>query len=281
MVTLRLDAETYQSSFATASADGVGDLDATVTIPAGAPTTGDAEISAEGLGAGGEVRQLAAGIRLSTSFVSDADGDGIPDPCDNCPGLSTSNAIDSDGDGAGDACDPCPNDFENDVDADGLCAGADPCPWDAENDAEFDGICESDDNCPLTFNPSQLDSDGDDVGNACDGAPFDPGVWAFPGEVANLGFGGDKVTLTWRSGSAAAGPLTRHDVVRGALVDLPFEMYGPCIVSATLESTTTDTGTPALGEAFWYLARARNTLGVGTYGYASSGSERNVLASCP
>ena len=37
---------------------------------------------------------------------SDADGDGVPDGCDNCPAVSNPDQADIDGDGIGDACDP-------------------------------------------------------------------------------------------------------------------------------------------------------------------------------
>lgn len=38
-------------------------------------------------------------------------------------------------------------------------------------DGDGDGIPDQSDNCPASANPSQLDTDGDDVGNACDSPP--------------------------------------------------------------------------------------------------------------
>jgi len=38
-----------------------------------------------------------------------------------------------------------------------------PCP-----DTDGDGVCNADDNCTLVANPLQVDTDGDDCGNACD-----------------------------------------------------------------------------------------------------------------
>ena len=40
-------------------------------------------------------------------FPSDADGDGVTDPDDNCPNDPNTNQSDLDGDGVGDVCDPC------------------------------------------------------------------------------------------------------------------------------------------------------------------------------
>jgi hypothetical protein len=42
-----------------------------------------------------------------TGVLTDTDGDGFPDACDNCPLVASSNQTDTDGDGVGDACD-CP-----------------------------------------------------------------------------------------------------------------------------------------------------------------------------
>ena len=78
----------------------------------------------------------------------DADGDGIPDPDDNCPAVYNPLQEDADGDGIGDACDTCPTDPENDIDGDGVCGDVD--------------------NCPYVYNPGQEDGDGDGIGDACD-----------------------------------------------------------------------------------------------------------------
>lgn len=61
-------------------------------------------------------------------LLQDTDGDGVPDPADNCPSIYNPDQTNSDDDSLGDACD----------------------------------------NCPTVPNPDQLDSDGDGVGNPCD-----------------------------------------------------------------------------------------------------------------
>jgi hypothetical protein len=44
-------------------------------------------------------------------------------------------------------------------------------------DFDGDGVADSVDNCPYTYNPDQTDTDGDGLGDVCDGKrPFGPSV---------------------------------------------------------------------------------------------------------
>ncbi|HYV20824.1 MAG TPA: thrombospondin type 3 repeat-containing protein [Verrucomicrobiae bacterium] len=119
---------------------------------------------------------------LYNPLQQDADSDTVGDLCDNCPGVANTSQIDSDADGVGDACD-----FD-DVDFDGVVNALDNCPdvynadqtpaggsslkgaaCNGNGDRDGDGVADKQDNCVRTANPTQLDSDGDLVGNACDG----------------------------------------------------------------------------------------------------------------
>ena len=55
-----------------------------------------------------------------------------------------------------------------DADCDAIGDPCDPCPYDPDNDADGDGLCGDVDNCPRDYNPSQMDTDDDTAGNACD-----------------------------------------------------------------------------------------------------------------
>jgi hypothetical protein len=100
--------------------------------------------------------------------ASDADFDGTPDACDDCP---TDPTNDADDDGLCGAIDPCPTDPTNDADSDGLCGTVDPCPTDATNDADSDGLCGAVDPCPTD---TTNDEDGDGVCGVVDPCPADP-----------------------------------------------------------------------------------------------------------
>ncbi|MCK4707730.1 MAG: thrombospondin type 3 repeat-containing protein, partial [Gammaproteobacteria bacterium] len=65
--------------------------------------------------------------RAFVYYLGDADSDGIPTGCDNCPSVYNSDQADLDVDGVGDVCD----------------------------------------NCSDTYNPDQLDTDSDGIGDAC------------------------------------------------------------------------------------------------------------------
>jgi len=74
------------------------------------------------------------------TIAGDTDGDGVPDPLDNCPSVPNASQTNSDADQLGDACD----------------------------------------NCPTTYNPGQANSDADPFGDDCDNCPTFATAWAVP-----------------------------------------------------------------------------------------------------
>ena len=57
-----------------------------------------------------------------------------------------------------------------DADFDGICNDVDPCPLDPADDGDGDGFCANVDNCPNDANASQVDSNHNGHGDACEGA---------------------------------------------------------------------------------------------------------------
>ncbi len=108
------------------------------------------------------------GDLLCDDICDDADGDGVCDQDDQCPGFDDN--LDADGDGVADGCDICPNSATDDTDGDGVCDDVDICPGGDDNaDADSDGVPDFCDACP-GFDDN-LDTDGDGIADGCDICP--------------------------------------------------------------------------------------------------------------
>jgi hypothetical protein len=107
---------------------------------------------------------------LTNDIDTDDDNDGYADDVDEMP-LDFFEHLDTDGDGIG-------NNADTDDDGDGLGDDYDAFPLDASEqvDTDSDGIGDNADNCPNTSNPDQLNSDDDNLGNACDDDDDNDGV---------------------------------------------------------------------------------------------------------
>ena len=60
------------------------------------------------------------------------------------------------------------NAYDKDNDNDGIPADQAECPYDSANDIDKDSICGNIDNCPYIFNPDQVNTDGNEIGDACE-----------------------------------------------------------------------------------------------------------------
>jgi len=114
------------------------------------------------------------------------------------------------------------------------------------------------------------DSDGDGVGDGCDCASGDPGVWDVPGEAralelshAPVGAGG-TTSLQWLAPATGGLPAAMsYDVIRtGTPSD--YVAAGFCLESGDgADTAAVDTEVPAFGKYFFYIVRARNSCGAG------------------
>ena len=165
---------------------------------------------------------IRASGRLGTPTFPDADGDGVADDVDNCPGTPAGDSVDADGcstadddgDGVLNDQDDCPGtpgcaDVDSDGcpldgDDDGVADGCDDCPGTAAGDPvdddgcstaddDGDGVLNDDDACAGTptcatnvnANGCAIDSDGDGSPDGC--PPAEQGCCGATGPVAPLG----------------------------------------------------------------------------------------------
>ncbi len=164
-------------------------------------------------------------------------------------------------------------------------------------DIDGDGVTQLADNCPLVANASQVDTDGDLLGDACQGdydgdgqldesdcAPSDASGGT-PETVAGVAWeSGSTETLLWQSAAFAQS----YELTRGLMSQIDTGAYGPCITDRdpdTSDTRFTDTERPASGDGFTYLVRGHNGVCdvAGSWGSTSTGSERENTdpAACP
>lgn len=98
-----------------------------------------------------------------------------------------------------------------------------------------------------------------------------------PAETQNV-LAASKTIYTWN----ATPNTTRYDVLRGAVSALPVGPGGADEVcfDDLASATVTDATTPSPGTGFWYLSRAENACGNGTYGTQKNGTPR-TSTTCP
>jgi hypothetical protein len=167
-------------------------------------------------------------------------------------------------------------------------------PFDFDND----GVSQLPDNCPLVWNPDQLDTDGDRVGDRCDGDYDADGVVdasdcnrrvAREGrppsfDTPRVTRNGSSATVTW----ALLASAESYDVSRGRLTALSSNQFGSCQNArdaALTDREFVEPDLPPSGDGFFFLVRGRDTGcgGVGSYGTSSTGVERTNtdLLACP
>ncbi len=127
-----------------------------------------------------------------------------------------------------------------------------------------------------SFNDSSPDGDRDGVPNVSDCAPGDSSLYLKPFETANLGVtrttgaGGPVTTVRWDDQSLLVGPATLYDLIFGDISSLRFAVPfsgARCLASRLLSPMADDPGPdPGAGNGSYYLSRARNGCGDGTYG---------------
>ena len=86
--------------------------------------------------------------------------------------------------------------------------------------------------------------------------------------------------VSWSSQAVTAGPETSYDLVSGSTTSAAGINFSAaiCLQSSGPASFSDSRPKPTLGNGFWYLARGRNSCGIGTYG---STARDTSVPSCP
>ena len=164
---------------------------------------------------------------------------------------------------------------------DATCDGVDDdCDGSFDEDGDVDGdqVADCVDNCRDVPNTNQLDTDGDDVGNACDCAPNDPQN-APPPEVGNtlrLGPSPQGTVVSWID-NVMTGPFRVYRGTRPA--GSPWTYNHACLGGPINGTSASDPQNPPPGTLFYY-AVAR--VGCGQSVLARDGSGTPIPGgTCP
>ena len=167
------------------------------------------------------------------------------------------------------------------------CSDVNPCT---------DDQCDAITGCIHAFNSAPCDdADACTVGDACAAGACEPGgprdldgdahadpscggddcndadamVWSPPVDVAGLVMTGSvPPAMDWSGQGASAGPGTAYDAVSGTL-ESPIggtDFSTAACLGVVVPPYLDERPDPDLGKVYWYLVRARNSCGVGTYG---------------
>ena len=181
----------------------------------------------------------------------------------------------------------CP---DSDLCTQDVCGGVSGCQHPAASDGTpcNDGnACTAPDTCQTGIcQPGGVrDADGDAHpdslcgGNDCN--DLDGQVWLAPVEAANLVLSTSVPTIpSWDSQDVFAGPGTVYDLVSGSFGSGSGVVFSTasCLQGGGPASYSDIRPDPTLNNAYWYLARGRNSCGTGTYG---SAPRDTTIPACP
>ncbi|HEU5181197.1 MAG TPA: VCBS repeat-containing protein [Candidatus Polarisedimenticolia bacterium] len=155
---------------------------------------------------------------------------------------------------------------------------------DVDEDGDMDVLSASQNNAQVVWHVNDAnfaDIDFDGLRDELDCAPANGTAFVIPREVSGVRFRSGTL-LDWNSSVVGSGSGARYDVVQGTLPHLSAGTGSSevCLANDASERSLTDGLIPALGTGFYYVVRATNDCGTGTFGSASSGVPRPI-ASCP
>ena len=228
------------------------------------------------------------------NVVMDFDGDGFVNDVD-CDDCNTDVHP-----GAPEICDGFANDCddsrwpslpanESDIDRDGWsgctgdCNESDPNINPGMPEINCDGI--NNDCNAGTVDVQDMDGDTFDCTIDCNDA--DGFVWSQPDEVQNLRLRPwplipSLTEILWDASSDSDSAVTYYGLIKSQVAD-DFSSIAACLTdpfSPGIVSTVDFGSSPALGTAFYYLVRAENPCGIGSFGTQSDGTPRTGI-SCP